>query len=628
MDRDRGGLGGALFERSTKAAALGRDRAAVGLLLLLALIPLSFLYGTGPWAIASTEAWATDLARVSCGLVHEHDMLVTGVCPNYGYPHGSTTANGLVLDQAAILLGIILRLGPTAALSACECLMLLVALIGAYGLLRDVGCRRWVSCGGALVWMVNPSVLGMASFGSTMWGMALLPTTIAIGRAALPEEGRGRRGCRRVLRILLWVATSVWLILLDGYSFVVSMSAVGLLSVSPLMSRRPRVRQAVKGVVVWGLGAATAYVWYTRVEGRMSGSNTGASLDFVRAMGADVVSLVAPSDKILWARLLGRGIDVSTLWGDGTNLEWNYLGMASILLAVLGAIALRGGRARVAPWAVLAVVACVLALGPSVKIDAYRGELPAVVTAGSYLMPASDATVQLPWARLFVEMPGLSMMRAVYRWLPLTRLGLVVMGAIYVERALAGVRNGSVRARILRAVALVLAAVSVVETLPDVPRMWEAHVQAAASHRERAASVYPELDGLLADGEVVALASPVSSGNDFLAPELAMSAHVTTYNLAGDKDVSTAARYWTPEIKDIVMTKTHLDDSVVKALDSGEAGAVVIPMFDLRWGIAYWPNSTYASTSTTWIDALAQDSRLEVRRTATFAVITLAGTGS
>src|SRR5947208_1534138 len=52
-----------------------------------------------------------------------------------------------------------------------------------------------------------------------------------------------------------------------------------------------------------------------------------------RSMGLDLTTLVAPTQYVWGADLLGRASDHTQLWGDGTNSTYNYVGVLCAVLA-------------------------------------------------------------------------------------------------------------------------------------------------------------------------------------------------------------------------------------------------------------------------------------------------------
>ena len=142
-----------------------------------------------------------------------------------------------------------------------------------------------------------------------------------------------------------------------------------------------------------------------------------------RSMGLDLITLVTPSNYIWFASKLGIAADHTDLAGDTTNAMYNYAGFACVGLATWYLVRRRPSRFSVA-LAVAGAIALVLSLGPALKVDVERPG-PQFV----YNMPAGRAP-ELPWAGLFVEVPGLKAMRASYRWYGVTRMALIMLAGL------------------------------------------------------------------------------------------------------------------------------------------------------------------------------------------------------
>jgi hypothetical protein len=168
-----------------------------------------------------------------------------------------------------------------------------------------------------------------------------------------------------------------------------------------------------------------------------------------------------------------------------------------------------------------------------------------------------------------------------------------------------------------------LAVIAVIGWLPAFQNMVQTQLNTARSLASFQKDVPPSLDQVLPDGGIVAITSPVSAGNDFLAPLISAEANIVLYNTAGDKDLAEAKSHWSDDVKDIIVTRTTYAESVYNLLESGEADAVVITDFDLRWGISYWPNSTYEDVATGYVDQVSKDNRLNVVSYDTFTIVTL-----
>jgi hypothetical protein len=592
-------------------------RLAASLALVAVSVGLSFLYGMNSWSIGSAESWASDLGRVICGLDNPRVYLQTGICPTVGYPAGTATDNGLIVTQIPVLIGRVFRLSAVSSLSLWYIIMIAIGFAGAVLLFKRLGMNR-TSYFAALIWMMNPSVIGMRSFGSTFWGFLLLPAFIAIALASLRLLAAGT-WWQRLLALPLWCLFSTISIKTDGYAYVMLQSSVAaLVLLGPLLKHNRSWRESGLGLILFIPGLLVSYGIYT--YGNAASSDWGTMpIDFFRGMGADVVSFFYPTRNFAWASLLGIGMDPTWRWGDGTNNSWNYIGFSVLILLIMGMFWSRKGRGQIGTWALIGMVSLLLSLGPSLKVNAISGPPAVPVTMDAYLMPADQATFTFPWADIFVTIPGISMMRATYRWMVLVRLALIVILALVLERLFDKWGSRSLKT----IVAVCLAAFAAMAWMPAFQSMLQTQRNTARSLTSFQEEVPPNLDRLLPDGGIVAITSPVSGGNDFLAPLISSEANITLYNTAGDKDLAEAEAYWNSDVKDVIVTRKEYADSVYDLLKSGEADAVVITNFDLRWGISYWPNLTYKDVAATYVDQVGKDNRLSTASYDDFVIVTL-----
>ena len=596
-----------------------RTRGLAALGSLLYSIALSFIYGVNAWAIGPVHAWVADLGRLQCGTEFPRLYLQEGRCPIIGFPEGTATVNGGIFSRAATFFALIFPGDDAAALSAWYLIWIVLALVGAYGLFFWLTSHRLIAGIAAAVWMINPSVIGMGNFGTTFWGALLLPATIYVGVVLLRFWLRPP-WWRRLLAVAGWCGVLTWAVFLDGYSFVMLGFTAGVVViVLPLLRGRSGLPDAGLGFVYMAVASAVALVVYYRSAGGAL-AGMGTSEDFFRSMGVDVATTIIPTSSVWWADLLGIGLDADLLWGDGTNVRWNYIGMTALVLLVCVLVWARGSRRYVLLWTFVALVAFVIALGPSLKWWEIRGPLTPPIQVTDYLMPRSEALWTFPWAPLYEELPGLDLMRAIYRWMLVVRLALLAALA----SGISALVRREVRASWRRVVCGILAALAVLASAPNLAGLVVGSSD-RATHLEALIGEIPEkLDAALPDDAVVAFSSPVSGGNDFLAGVIASESDLVLYNTFGDKDVARARENWTPEMQDVIGPHANFGHSVWQVLYTGQVQAVVIPNFDFRWGIEQGPTDTYAAEARVLREQIASDPRLRIEPHADFTIVRLA----
>jgi hypothetical protein len=570
--------------------------AAVLLLILLVHGFLPGLVNDGPWNyllegdMRCLDLMGTEALRSWCdwyGLPSGYAFMSSGPIVWLGWALVYTTG---MSSYAAYLI-------TAAAFDA-------VALTGGYALMRRLGAGRAVALGTAAVYLVSPTVVGMGNFGGTFTGFALLPAYAFADLAVMDALARGNR------RVMAAAATGygalrTFALFLDGYSFVVSALLAALLWLAWLLREPVSGRRRIAGLITFAGAQLVAFALFTLYTPAFPDA---PPLEIFRAMALDVVTLVAPTDRIWGADVLGLASDHSDLWGDGTNAAFNYLGLVCVALAA-ATVVTRFRDRRVVAIALAGALALVLALGPSLKVAELRA-----AAGDAYLMPAGAATADLPWSGLYTAVPGMEEMRAAYRWSGLTRLALIVLAGLAVDRLARAPRR-----RLLTGAVALLA---VAEIAPNLPLYHDIYRQ---NYRERAAldrEIVPDLQAATERGERAFFLSPDASYNDYLVNYLAPTMEVRAFNAGGDKNAAFAQASWPPAVAALTRPDRTADD-VETALQSG-VGVVVAPYFDLRMATYAWPPTPAerAAAGRAYAPVLA-DPRFAVRRHRWFATIRL-----
>jgi hypothetical protein len=530
-------------------------------------------------------------------------------CNWYGLPEGYAFMSGGPIVWFGWALMYVTGMGSYAAYLITAAVFDALALAGGYGLMRLLGAGRVIALGTAAAYLISPTVIGMNNFGGTFTGFALLP---AYAFADVVTMRALARGDRRLVAAAAagYVAVRTFALFLDGYSFVVSALLAALLWLAWLAREPVSVRRRLAGVATLAVGQLVAFALYKLYTPAFPDA---PPIEIFRSIALDVVTLVAPTDMVWSADLLGLGSEHSDLWGDGTNSAFNYVGIACVALAFV-AVVWRFRERYVVALAVAGLVALLLALGPSLKISEVRPALQAVSTNESYLMPEDVATADLPWGGLYTTVPGMEEMRAAYRWSGLTRLVLIVLAGLAIDRL--------ARIRRRRLLAGVVAVVAVVEIAPNMPNQYDIH---RANHRERealTAGVIGDLQASTERGERVFFLSPDASYNDYMVNYLAPTMEVRTFNAGGDKNSALARASW-PETLTALSGPNPTPDHVRAALESG-LDVVVAPYFDLRLATYAWPPPPADRGEAELAYApILDDSRFEVARYPWFATIRL-----
>jgi hypothetical protein len=593
-------------------AASGRGRSPEALAALVLALPallfVLFVHGFLPGYASDAPTTYLSEGSIEC----LNDLGASALwswCHDYGEPLGYPLLTGGPVLALGALVMYLPGVDAGGAYLLASAIFLAIALAGGYALLRRLGAGPLVALGAATAFLLAPTVLGLRSFGGTFFGFALLPAYAYADLLAFDAVGRAR-GRALVLAVLGYGAVKTAALFMDGYSFIAANLVSAALLVSWLLSADATARRRVGAVALFLLANLVALALYTLY---VPGTYEPNPIEIFRAMGLDVVTLVAPTEWNWTAAKLNYASDHRDLWGDGTNSAFNYVGFVCVALAVVYLLT-RPRQPAALGLAAAGLVALVLALGPSLKLDDAKPPASGPITFQSYLMPEGQAVADLPWAKVFTALPGLESMRATYRWYAVTRLALIVLAALAIAALL---RAGGRR----RWLALALAAIGLIELLPNVPLYTQT---ARAHHRQIAAmqgSAGAEVRDATRSGERAFFLNYDGTHNDFLANYLAASADLRAYNAGGDKNSILATGQWPPEVGALAAANVNAD-ALAQAFEAGNLDVVVAPFFHLRWSSYAWPPAPADRTGAEKAFApMLRDPRFEVDRRRWIATI-------
>lgn len=570
------------------------------------------IHGQSLGFVSSVATRYVEIGKVDC-VAGTPSTFVNGVCPAVAYPDGAALGNGLPL---ALMEGAINRLPGVSgnlAIDIVNVMLMLLAVVGGIAFFRYWNFGRWLSLTLAIAYLASLGVAGMTGFGSTFWLIAALPAVMWVYLRSLStlDTARWRRSLATVAGLGMFTAVIMFV---DGYGTLFALTAVGIEACCRLV---PKHTRRVAWVHLGGLGLVSVigFVLFSLYPSSQSGW-ARSDLALFRSMGADLVTYVVPGPGSWWGNLVGLH-GVKDLWGDGTNVDFNFMGYALIITAVVGTVLAVRSRRRVAAWAVVGFAAFLLSLGPSLKVHEVRGPLEPPITYHSYLMPPDAAVVDLPTKYAYKVVPGLTMLRATYRWHTLAHVSALVLAGYALSR---WQRRGRSAAIASAAVAVVIA----VEAAPNVVSALESNREGHHAVAQFGHDVALPLDDALAPGSVVVF-SPGSEGlNDYLAWRLAGSGDYSSFNVGGDKALVAATDGWPLHVLSLIQGSEDFADNAVIALERGDIDAVVIPLFDLRWGIGQWPvDRQWTQRGDATLEAALADPRLTVDVQEYFAVVRL-----
>jgi hypothetical protein len=502
-----------------------------------------------------TAAFAQSFANQGLLSIYAH---------NIGAPLPAGIAFGL---SGALPLAWLIKAGltPFIAYTAMVAGWLAVAYIGAIAMCRRLGNGFALSCMLAALWLCLPMAWMHASYSMLGLGMALLPTYLWVTVRSLDALSRGSA--------VLLVATAVCAVFMDGYTFVMYVAGAALLCLGTLRSVRgsDEARRRVLGVLaVHGVAFVVAILLYKAyVHG---GGYEAVPLSMFRAWGLDVHFALVPTAGEFWfwdMAHLASYRDKDVLYGDAS--VWLTTFAAPLLVAAAWS-AWRARTHKATRWfALMAVLALYLSLGPSLKIDAHK---PADVVDTS--MPAKASSMSTGSAVLWRHAPGLRLMRAPYRW---AGLGYCACWILIVLAC--GKREERFRKADTIIVALLI--------LMFLPHPGQKFIEGRV-FLGMARSIDSEWVDSLRSAGIGPKVAFAPHGNDFLAAYAAARLNVVTFNIGGDKNVEQAMSEWPAAMVNLTDPSQPAAAGTIEAFLLGDtAEHVVIPYVDLLWAAHAWP---------------------------------------
>jgi hypothetical protein len=511
---------------------------------------------------------------------------------NFGFELGSPFLQGLPFTYVSALVSIILKVDPYVSNVITGILLLLLAYISMFYLLRKMDINDYVSVLFSYLFLILSINYGQAGYGTMMYAFILLPFYILIDNLYFNHMYSKKFSIRAsVILFLIYSVVKTMVIFLDGYAFMISsLVSISLFIAyaikhfkSALLEKRIRLFNYrfiidVSSFIVSNIIAISLYKLY--VPG--GGSYQVMPLDFFRAQGIDVISLFIPGKGgYYFLDLFGltKKWDAFAFYGDGSNVGSNYLGYTLIVMFVLFGF-IKGSRKHFVNVILIAgAVSFVLSLGPSLKFNDTRKEIvhKTTVEFSDYLMPAKDATLNLHTGFIYKHIPGINNMRAVQRWILLFMFSLIMSCALLLTYLIDKKRYG---------LACCLAVLSILELQPNLYLMHKRYV---ANYRQAKQfdNVVDSMRRFIKPNEKVFY---LSDQNDYLANYVSSRLNVMSYNVAGDKNMVLSSRYWPLSIKQMKEYR-EVNESAYLAMSHGVLDKLVIPYFDLRWHSYYWPPS-------------------------------------
>lgn len=559
-------------------------------------VALAFLYKLGPGLLPSAGMQQFFLGLAKC---YAGDLPALR-CDSIAHPEGYKIAFGLpyVLPVAVLeRVGLPLILaGKLVALA-----FLMVALVGATELSRNLGMRFFIALSIAALFLMSPIVYAQDGYGPLRLGFALLPLYVwtdqrIVQRLASVDERRALIAVFFTSVVMLSLVRT-FALFMDGYSFVMALALSGALilarSIGYLASRE--YRRALMLLGVFCISVLVAYLLYRAYVGA-SVENTVMPIDFFRGQGVDLYALLVPSAMHWWAEMSGLHHQLNgwLTYSDGPNVAFVYLGISLVPFLLLAAVLVFRRAVDITQKQNLITLSLVflfgflLALGPSLKLADFRDEPPPPrsIQFSDYLMPESAATLSLRTDWLYQEVPGIRNMRAVYRWMLLVKLAILLIAGLVLEHLS---RSGSGKVWVIPLMILML-----IDLAPNFPQQSGSGKKNLVQFRSFEADALSSFVRLGLQGKRVLLvpASTNADWNHFTANYLCPLSGAKCFNLGGDKSLMQARLSWPNAIREISRGR-WVEGNLASIAGGDHVDELLIPLFSLREAAYRWPPSPH-----------------------------------
>lgn len=546
-------------------------RVAFGAATVALWLPLLYLYNLWPGHARDMASRLLELGIVEC--FARQGPVGGWLCQSMGFPAGYHVAFGL---PVLFLKGMVVRATGLASLTSdtiVDAVFLGVGLVGAIALLRHLGLGRWLALLGTYLYLSSPVIYAQGGYGALRIGFVLVPAYVWLDQRLRSALVTNRDSTWEVWGLgAAVVAARVFALFTDGYSFVMSTMLSGALLVPWMwrLLRASRFRPALEGGAAFVVSALVASAGYTAY---FPGGDTFAvmEVDVFRGQGVDLYALLVPSYFFLLPVHAGWAHDLVPwqAYTDGPPIYHTYLGLS--LLAGAALVPLFWSRGRYIGRDLLAVaavgaVAFVLSLGPSLKVADFRepGVFDMSNPYQNYVMPAEAATMNLGTARIYRHVPGINVMRALYRWHVLVRLALIAIALVGIQSWLRAGRHPLV--------VWTLCCVALLELFPNVGVMTAAGLNARRMLDRFDSDLVEPLTASLRPGDRVLLQPCLldTPRNDWMASYVCGRTGSRCYNAGGDKAIVAAARAWPPEVLQVMTGRPGTLGNIERLFDRDE----------------------------------------------------------
>lgn len=553
-----------------KTLKIERNNVLPFFLYFVSFLTILFFYGVWPerlFAFPGSVDFGIPSISIRQLLYNDH----------LGYPFGSYSPEGLPYYSFQYLLCNIFSISEYLASQIVLAIVLLASFVGIVKLLTLFNVDTIVSIIMGLIFMLMPvnngHIIGYPPLAQTM---LLTPLFILIDLNFFKKVSDKSHLSKLASSFALMIISKVFAMFGNGYPFVFynfisGFFLLGYLFNNKLINIKNSIFTCV-GFIVSNVVALVLYKWY--VPG---GSFNVEGINYFRSQGIDIATLFLPSNNLFFFNKLNFSVswNPAQFYGDGSNVEFNYLGFSFLILIGIGIYKRLYSSVLLKIALIAAIIALYISLGPSLKV--YDIKQTYNVGEICYNMPEADATCSLGTSHLF-QLPPFNNMRAVYRWIFVTKLLLIVLGGVTMTHLINRSKLGKLT--------FLFFTLIFIEITPNI--QYSMHLS----------STFYKM-GLQFKEDVTDRLSPwlkrdkkvffYSHENDFLARVMGNRYESFVYNVNGDKNFGLARAKWPSSILAIFNCKDKCNDFVFNAMQKGDLDVFIVPNFNLRWDFYTWP---------------------------------------
>lgn len=296
----------------------------------------------------------------------------------------------------------------------------------------------------------------------------------------------------------------------------------------------------------------------------------------------DSSTLFLPDSGQFIANIFPTATDLlggESLTGDGTMWS-NYLGVTMVIVAVY--LLFQKGTHETLKRALIVVglIGLILSFGPGIKFLA--GVAADEVPQYEYSL---ENVLVFPWAKAFPNIFPLSMMRATYRWIVITKVSLILLFSIFLK-TIRGIHTK---------LALFVACLAIIEFLPTKTN-FTYNMEALGRLNETYACTIDDLAEIREDLEISGEETAVfltydHSSNAFLIPLISYEMGFNSYTGTVDKSLAVANQYLPEDIREIQSQSDPemLAKIITQIGERQTCDFIFFPYFDLREQNTWWP---------------------------------------